>query len=195
MAAYACVTSNDCYFYATADLDDGVFLLPETYFVKILDETQTCYQIEYLSDGQNTRKVTGYCLKDKVDPVDYLPVTPYLYHFFDVTYTIGEENADGFLTQITVNCVYYGDYTVGTKTYCYVLRGEEFGYVPKPVGFSYPANPEYAERNAQNTPSETDEGSSLSPAFFIALALLAPAAAFLIFRFSSKKNAETERSD
>lgn len=189
--AYACVTDENCYFYHTADLKNGVFILPQSYFVKIVEEQTSCYQIEYLTDGQNTRKIVGYCAKEKVSPVDYQPNNPYLYKYFDVTYQLDGTSGDDFLTQITVPCTYYGDYFVGTNAYCYVLRGEQFGYVPKPYSFSYERNPEYEANLPPPVNAETNLSTSPPPYLFVvALALLAPVAAFLLFKFS-KRNLES----
>ncbi|MBQ8428237.1 MAG: hypothetical protein IJX18_03180, partial [Clostridia bacterium] len=172
------------------DLKNGVFILPKSYFVKIVEEQTSCYQIEYLTDGQSTRKIFGYCQKEQVSVVDYQPNNPYLYKYFDVTYQLEGTSGDDFLTQITVSCTYYGDYFVGTNAYCYVLRGEEFGYVPKPYDFSYEKNPEYEANLPPPVSSENVASSSPPYLLIIALALLAPAAAFLLFKFSSKKNLE-----
>lgn len=181
---YACI-GEDCYFYDTPTLTRGVFLLPETYFVKILEEQDAYYRIEYLTDTAFTRKIVGYCRKEKVSPVDFQPTNPYLYRSFDVKYQTGGETGDGFLTQITLSCAYYGDYRIGEQDYCYVLRGEEFGYVPKPDGFFYERNPEAAQ--TPSSPAKDDSASSPPYLLFLILALLAPAVAFLLFKSSSKK--------
>ncbi len=161
--------------------------MPQSYYVKILDEEELFYRIQYLTDGESTKAIVGYVEKATVSPVDYTPKTPYLYKSFDVTYQTGGGVGEGFLTQITLSCTYYGDYCVGTAAYCYVLRGEEFGYVPKPTDFSYEKNHEYEANLPTVSVTETDDPSSPPYLLFILLALLFPVAAFFIFRFSSKK--------
>ena len=182
---FACV-KQDCYFYLTKDLSNGIFILPETYFVKLLDEGDDYYHIEYLLDGEGTKKVTGFCPKERVSPVDFQPTNPYLIRFFELTYTLQAGVEKGFLTQITLTCTYYGDYYVGTTAYAYVLRGEEFGYVPKPEGFTYDKNLEYEQSLSPSTPSINPNASPPSYVYLIALALLAPAAAFLLLKFSKQ---------
>ncbi len=189
---FAYVKPN-CYFYPTAELTNGIFILPDSYFVKLLSEGDSYYQIEYLVDGAGTKKLTGFCPKEKVSPVDFQPTNPYLIRFFDLTYKVEGEDGDGFLTQITFSCAYYGDYYVGTTAYAYVLREEEFGYVPKPKGFTYEKNPEYEQHLSPSAPSNDYDASPPSYVYLIALALLAPAAAFILIKFSQRPFDEKNR--
>ena len=180
------MTTDDCYFYPTVDMKNGLFILPKTYYVFLLDETADAYRVEYLTDGANSQKLVGFCRKEKVSPVDYRPANPYLYKTFNLVYETEGENGDGFLTQITLSCTYYGDYPVGDATYCYVLRGEEFGYVKKPADFSYEKNTEFDERNPSIT-TPTQEENTPPYALYILLVLLVPVAAFFILKFAAKK--------
>lgn len=189
---YACILSDDVFFYAAPDERRGVFLLPKTYYVKILDANDDYCKIEYLYDDDTSRKLTGYAKTSQLTFVPYTPLRPYLYYVFDVKYQI--ENApigdSSFLNQITVTCVYYGDYKVGSETYCYVLRGDTFGYITKPSTISYEENPEYADYLAQinnadsSSPSapRPDESSPAQIAILIALCLLVPVLAALILK-------------
>ena len=189
---YACVCADDVFFYATRDEKRGLFLLPKTYFVKVLAIDGDYTKIEYLYDDAYAKKVTGYAKTDELTFVDYVPQTPYLYELLEVHYTIEDAfaNGDDFLNQITVTCSYYGDYRVGSKTYCYVLRGDAFGYIPKPDDFSYPENTEYADKLAQAAPNppadETlTQSESMPPAqiaILIVLCLLVPVLAALILK-------------
>lgn len=188
---YACITSTSAYFYASKDLKRGVFLLPETYYVKILEKGSEFCKIEYQADTETTQKLTGYARTDALAFVDYTPKTPYFSTLFEATYTIdGSIGGEGFLDEIRLTCAYYGDFEVGSTSYCYVLRGGEFGYVPKPDKLSVPKNTEYAEWLASKetdapvsaTP-KTDEGASPAQiAIIIALCLLVPVLSALIIR-------------
>ena len=99
---------------------------------------------------------------------------------------------DYLVSEITVTCAYYGDYRIGSKTYCYILRGDSFGYIPKPADLTYDENPEYEERLSQNVSGETtdstddeEQSGSTSPAqiaILIALCLLVPVLAALILK-------------
>ncbi len=188
---YACVTQQSAYFYASKDLKRGLFVLPETYYVKVLETDADFCKIEYQTDSEYTQKLVGYARTDALAPVDYTPQTPYFDKLFETTYTIdGSIGGDGFLDEIRLTCAYYGDYEVGSATYCYVLRGGEFGYVPKPDGLTVPKNPEYAEWLASkepdapvSAPPNEEEGASPAQiAIIIALCLLVPVLSALIIR-------------
>ena len=191
---YACVLAENTYFYASADDRRGLFVLPKTYFVKVIEYGSPYCKVEYLIDGNKTKRVVGYAHTDELTFVDFTPKTPYLTHYFDVHYRIdgGEIEDDAFLTQITVSCVYYGDFSVGSKTYCYVLRDGEFGYVPKPTNLSYLENTEYQDyldKLATESPPlsqpSTETAQVETPAqiaILIVLCLLVPILAALILK-------------
>lgn len=203
-ASYACICDDTAYFYASKDERRGLFLLPQTYYVKILSYDSDFCKIEYLYDSEYTQKLVGYAKTDALTFVDYTPKTPYLLHIFPLQYTINstEQPTDNLLDTITLTCAYYGDYTIGTQTYCYILRGEDFGYIPKPADFSYEQNNEYAEyllsqSKQEPTPqdSPTETSNKMSPvqiATLIVLCLLVPALATLITKPPKKPPYEEE---
>ena len=191
--SYACILTNDVYFYDTPDVRRGLFLLPKTYYVKLLEYGANVCKVEYLYDDTNTQKLIGYVLTEQLTFVDYIPKRPYLYYVFDVKYQIEDtqRSDSSFLTEVTVSCAYYGDYPIGAETYCYVLRGDTFGYVPKPLSLTYEENNEYADRLvAADTPdpspsSDADSQTTSSPAqiaILITLCILVPVLAALILK-------------
>ncbi len=187
---YACVLFDDVFFYADTDAAVGLFLLPKSYYVRLLDYTDTLCRVEYQTDDTQTQRLVGYVKTADLVFVPYIPRRPYLRYVFDVQYKLQDatQTSNGFLTQITMTCSYYGDYTVGATTYCYVLREGEFGYVPKPTEFRYEENTEYAEYletlKAQSS-EETENGKRSSPiqiGILIVLCLLVPLLAALILK-------------
>ena len=191
-SGYACILNDNAYFYASESEQSGLFILPKTYYVKVLLPSYPYTKVEYLSDGVSTRKLVGYCLTSDLTFVEYTPRMPYLFKTFEVTYTPSGDLSDPFLNKITVTCAYYGDYTVGSKTYAYVLQGDQFGYVPKPENFFYTENAEYAEHLKENPPTdgsagETGSSSPLQIAILIVLCLLVPILAAAVFRSSKKR--------
>lgn len=179
--------------------------MPQTYFVKVLAKDTDYCHIEYLYDSPYTKKLTGYAKSSDLTFVEFTPNTPYLYHVFDVRYTVdgGVSDDNSFLDQITVTCAYYGDYKIGSKTYCYVLRGDSFGYIPKPDNLSFAPNTEYADYLAQpqedNTSIQTEstqEGMSAAQiAILITLCLLVPLLAALILKTSKKNSYDFDEKD
>ena len=190
---YACILSDDVYFYANADGTRGLFLLPQSYYVRLVEYHPDYCKVEYQTDA-SAKRVIGYVKTDALTFVDYTPARPYLYYVFDLRYTIEStlQTDSAFLTEITVSCIYYGDYLIGSERYCYVLRGEEFGYVPKPVSLLYEENEEYAEYLASKQQSATPptsgepvtstESSPAPIAILVALCLLVPILAAVILK-------------
>ena len=195
---YACVLYDDAFFYATKDENQGLFVLPKTYFVKVLQTEEEYTKIEYQTDSEHAKKLTGYAKTSKLTTVDYIPKTPYLSLTFDIKYKLDDTSLDpSFLNELIITCAYYGDYKIGSKTYCYVLRGDDFGYVLKPTALTYAENPEYAERlQSQNTSAPTDDTETPMPtqantspaeiAILVALCLLVPVLAGLILKSPRK---------
>jgi len=205
---YACVCQDNAFFYATKNENSGLFLLPQTYFVTILSVEGEYCRVEYLYDGEYTKKLTGYAKKEELTFVDFVPNEPYLRHLFEVRYTIDGSfsNDDAFLDQIVVTCAYYGDYKIGSKSYCYVLRGESFGYIPKPDGLYYQENTEYADYLAKLEEDaaasvEQDDGtkgegmSAAQIAILVTLCLLVPILAALVLKTSKKNVYDIEEKD
>ncbi len=200
--SYACILYENTFFYSEPNESKGIFLLPVTYYVKLIEYGVEYCRTEYLYDDTQVKKLTGYVKTELLTFVDYLPKRPYFFHVFDLSYRIDEnvvEDPD-FLDEITVSCAYYGDYKIGSKTYCYVLRDDSFGYVPKPLGLTVRENTEYAEYLASLTPVEsagsvsTTRGDS-SPAqiaILVALCLLVPVLAALILKPPRRPPYETE---
>ena len=194
VGTYACILSDDTFFYATADEKRGLFLLPKTYYVRLLEYRTDYCKIEYQTDASNVQRLVGYARTEALTFVNYTPARPYLYYTFDLHYKIEDtaQTDSTFLTELTLSCVYYGDYVIGSERYCYVLRGDEFGYVPKPLSLHYEENTEYADYLASLQPdpepstsqSDTD-GKSSSPAqiaILVAICLLVPVLAALVLK-------------
>lgn len=198
--SYACICTDDVYFYSVPSDHRGIFLLPKTYYVKILDYQSEYCKIEYLYDDVSTRKIIGYVKTSQLTFVDYLPRRPYLYYVFEVEYHIGDGNTgdSGFLDTLTATCAYYGDYQIGTQTYCYVLRDNTFGYIPKPATLYYEENSEYrdwlaSQKETENTSSSLAPDSSPAQiAILIALCLLVPILAAMIIKPPKKPPYDTD---
>ncbi len=199
---YACILQADVFFYATPEESKGLFLLPESYYVKLIDYGAEYCKVAYLLDKDDFKSVIGYVKTTQLTFVPYIPKNPYFFHTFQLRYRIdGEGIADSsFLTEITADCTYYGDYKIGSKTYCYVLREEAFGYVPKPYDFPFVKNTEYEEYLASQENTSSDEeppkteptSSPAQVAILVALCLLVPVLAALILKPPRRPPYETE---
>ena len=205
VGSYACILTDSAFFYTDADAKRGLFLLPKSYYVRLLEYRTDYCKIEYQSDVGDLKRLVGYARTEDLTFVDYTPQRPYLYYVFDLHYKIEDTTQldSTFLTEISLSCVYYGDYVVGSERFCYVLRGDEFGYVPKPISLSYEENTEYADYLASLQPepdsssdssSETEEKSN-SPAqiaILVAICLLVPVLAALVLKPPRRPPYETD---
>ncbi len=200
---FACIV-EDAYLYALPNENRGLFLLPKTYYVKLVEYGTEYSKVEYGESTEQSKKVVGYAKTQNLVFVDYQPITPYLEVTFTLTYRLedAESTDPSFLTDITLSCRYYGDYKVGSKTYCYVLRGTQFGYVPKPITLTYPENTEYEEylnsiqTSTPTTPTtpntDQEKASPLQIGILVTLCLLVPLLAALIVKPPHRPPYETD---
>ncbi len=204
-AEYACIVEDEVFFLATPDSQRGLFVLPKTYFVKVLSYGTEYSKIEYLTDTDTTKRIVGYAQTDKLAFVPFTPARPYLYYDFEVHYKADDSDftGNGFLTQISVTCGYYGDYAIGPNTYCYVYQNGEYGYVPKPQGLRFEENTEYADYLSTQTPPKDEDGTTAAPkqsggsspiqiAILIAVCLLIPVLAGFLIKPSKKPPYDTD---
>ncbi len=202
-SAYACVLQDDVFFYSDQLERKGLFILPKTYFVKILSHGEIFCQVEYGAATANSKTLVGYCKTDELEFVTYTPDRPYLTQTLDITYKIDGMTGAPFLTSYTVTCAYYGNYAVGSELYAYVLQNDKFGYLPLPTGFTYPENSEYYDKLAAETPDETppaeepaapkkESGNPVQTAILILLCVLIPILAALIVRPNKKAPVDPE---
>lgn len=143
--SYACIVNDDTYFYSSANEDSGLFILPTTYYVKIISKSDDFCFVQYLEDVAEYKAVYGYCKTEALTSVDFTPARPYLYYTYTATYAVeGNSSGEtGNFSTFTCDCIYYGDYKSGTTTYRYVSINGEFGYIPKTCEITYPLNTDY----------------------------------------------------
>lgn len=151
--AYACIAQENTYFYSSADENSGLFILPTTYYVKIISKSDDFCFVQYLDDVAEYKAVYGYCKTQDLTQVDFTPARPYLYYTYTATYTVnGTASTDvGDFSTFTCTCIYYGDYKNGTLTYRYVNINGEFGYIPKTCEIEYPLNTDYITEEPTDT--------------------------------------------
>ena len=71
-SGYAKVTTNDCYLLKSPDEESRLFLLEQSYFVKVVEDfSSTLFKVEYM-------EFEGYVKKSQVSFVEEFPQNPYL---------------------------------------------------------------------------------------------------------------------
>ena len=186
--SYGCILSHDVYLYAEENDTSGLFLIPYTYYVKVLNAgIEYCY-VQYSTDEAPFQAVYGYCKTEELNFVDFTPNRPFLYYTLDVTYRLEdypEVFQDGLVfSSVTLTYAYYGDYTVGSTTYCYVALDGKTGYLPKTMDISYELNEDYI--SGAGNENENANGSTAFPAgqmvLAVLLSLLALGVIYCLFR-------------
>ena len=139
------VALGDVWFYERADEESKLFLLPETYYVRVLEEGETYCTVEYQTDDPPYRRLLGFCRTDALTFVGHVPARPYLRKQIRVTYSLpdGGELGSGEFTSVERTFVYYGDRTEGGQLYLYVLSGDTFGYLPAEHTPDFERNDDY----------------------------------------------------
>ena len=183
--SYARVMQEEVYLYSQPQEESGLFILPSTYFVKITGEAGDYFRAEYLT-GTNAAPVRGYCRMDEVEPVEYVPETPYLLYDTEVTFTVGSADLpDGFFTEYTVFAAFYGTFYYGSSVYYYVNMNGEFRYVPASAcpPLDYPENTEHMQ--AETPPDEAPVHNSVNAVNIVLICTLSVAAlgaVYFLFR-------------
>ena len=129
---YAVAADEDVWFYTGESEDRKLFVLPYSYYVRVLERGDEYTSVEYLTDEAPYRKLLGYCKTDALTFVDFIPARPYLKLPVTVTYTLPEsgEFAEESFTSIQRTFLYYGSRVENGRLYLYVLEGDTFGFLP-----------------------------------------------------------------
>lgn len=146
-AVYACAEKENVLFYEKPSEDSALFALPQSYYVKVLSKGATYSYVQYLETVSSFHSVFGYCKTEELLFVDYVPLNPYLYLTFPVSYSV-DSPSEGFtsnLTSFSYPCVYYGEYTLGGTPLSYVYLNGHFGYLPLSSPVVYEKNTDYLD--------------------------------------------------
>ena len=158
---YACATEDGTRFFSSPNEESALFLLPQSYYVKVLAKGNEYSYVQYLENVSCYQSVYGYCKTDELLFVDYLPLNPYLYYTYTVTYTTPSLSLpDSTLSSFSYPCVYYGAHPAQSDSLSYVLINGKFGYLPSPEGFTYERNTDYVEYLLSLTPAPPQEEPS-----------------------------------
>ncbi len=188
------VAVGDVWFYSSASEEAKLFLLPDTYYVRVLDEGETYCTVEYQADDAPYKKLLGYCRTDALTFVDFTPARPYLRKQITVEYTLPDAGGLGSeeFTGVERTFVYYGDRYEGAQLYLYVLSGDVFGYLPADAPPEYERNTDYLEQTSGEAEESAPQGTNAVQIVVIVLACVA-AAAVAVILLRGKRPPQKER--
>ncbi len=156
---YAVAAGSDVWFYTAENDDAKLFLIPETYYVRVLYAGELYTAAEYLVNDPPYQKIMGYCRTDALTPVNFIPARPFLRKQITVSYTIPDSEAsqDAF-GSIDRTFVYYGLYFREGQQMAYVLSDGIFGYIPLREEPAFERNDDFL--SVPSGPAEGEPGSA-----------------------------------
>ncbi len=200
---YAVAARSDVWLYAEENEDSGLFLLPYTYYVRVLERGEEYSAVVYGEDAAPYRTVEGYCKTDMLTFVDFVPERPFLKLEVTVTYTVpgsSSQMGNGTFDEIERTFHYYGTSYLGTQRYFYVLSDGVFDYIPAARDVNYELNTDYLTETVAPAPEEEPEAgpsaglSALEIAALVLGVVAVAAIAFFVLR-GRKSPAPSDESD
>ena len=179
---YAVAEKDGVWFYSEPLSEKGLFILPESYYVRVLDNGDVFCQVQYLNK-------TGYCKRSDLLFVDFVPARPFLYYDYTLSYTMDNNTAvgNGSLSSIERTVSFYGTFLHGTETYYYVCADGIYDYVPKTQEIIYEKNTDYlvpasAGGETENKPVSSGGLSGVEIAVICIVCAACIAVAFFVLR-------------
>lgn len=192
---YAVAAAEGVWFYASPDEAGGLFLLPKSYYVKIIEAGELFSKAEY-GDGAQVPRISGYVKNGSVTPVSFTPERPFLDKKVTLTYTLSDA-FEGEFDALEKTFSYLGSTFRGTARYWYVYAEGKFGYVGADSEPIFELNVDYLTADVPpETPPSEPEAASLS-GVQIALVCIAVVAALAVsvFVFFARKSPRTVQDE
>lgn len=195
---YAVAPDSNVWFYASESEEEKLFLLPETYYVRVLAQGEEYTAVEYLVNEPPYRKLVGYCRTQALKFVGFLPERPYLKKLLSVSYTLPDAGGgiDGNpFGSIEKTFVYYGYRYENGQLYLYVYDGQSFGYIPADERPAFERNDDWLYEPEE--PAVDVGGTPASPpsALHVVLLCLAAGAAVAVAVFVLRGKRRSPPSD
>ncbi len=180
---YAVAAKDGVWFYSEALDNKGLFILPESYYVRIINDGDPFCEVQYINK-------TGYCKRSDLLFVDFVPSRPFLFYDYTLSYSMenGSSVGNGIFDSIERTVSYYGSFSYGTETYYYVYADGLYDYVPKTQEIIYDHNTDYlvpASGEGENGGEQTSPRSGLSGIEIAVICVVCAAAiavAFFVLR-------------
>ncbi len=176
-SGYAVVLTEDTWFYASPG--EPLFLLPYTYCVRVVEEGEEYCAVEYGENGENSCVIAGYCRREKLHFLDFVPENAFLKKQVTVTYEaplppspFGED----LFRKAEATFGYYGARYAEGECYLYVYGKDP---VSGQAGFAYlkgeiPAfglNEQYLPASAPAAGGSVQSSGGLTPAHIVVIVI------------------------
>lgn len=200
---YARVVSPDACLYADFSLTMPRFIVPESYYVKVISAGSEVCRVSFM-DGK-TPPIEGYL---KTISLSFVNKTPAEIYPDIQLVTVRDEVMFSELRNKTPRAVlsagetacYYGELTLSGATYVYVYSAGCIGYVPKTAfssfdvpftdGYLLPTENPSSDKNSSSEDTEKSKSSDYDPGkiIIIAAALIAVVSVVFIVTRPQKQN-------
>lgn len=193
--SYAVAAASDVWFYSEADEAGGLFMLPKSYYVKIVETGEEFSKAEY-GDGETMPRITGFVKNGTVTAVSFTPARPFLDKKVTLTYKLEGAAEDDF-ESLQKTFSYYGSTFRGTARYWYVCADGKFGYVAADGEPEYELNVDYLTGNVSGETPPPEQKHVPLTGVQIALVCIAVVAALAVaaFVFFSRKTPLVRREE
>lgn len=201
--SYAAAPDSNVWFYTGEREEDKLFLIPETYYVRVLSEGEEYTAVEYQLNDPPYRKLVGYCKTDALLFVDFVPVRPYLDLELTVTYSVpsaGTGILGNAFETVEKTFVYYGMRYERGQLFLYVSDGADFGFLPAEEIPSFEKNNDFLSVPAgpsggtEEPPSDTGGTSALQIVLICVILVAAAGLALLVLLKGRRSWADDEES-
>ena len=198
---YAVAPTQEVWFYSEAEESRGLFILPQSYYVRVLSDGDPFCRVEYLDNADGFTRLTGYCKRSDLLFVDFIPARPYLHYGLELTYTIdnGTHIGSGGLSSITRTVSFYGTYKNGTALYYYVYADGVFDYVLATQEVNYELNTDYLAAASGEVPPDgqnPEEGlTGIQIAVICIVCAATVAVAFFVLRGKKPRLTSTDQPE
>lgn len=167
---YGAVGTDSAYLYTQENLAESSkkFIIPKTYYVRILEDLGSCYYVSYMDGESNYYPITGY-MKNS-DLLSAVPEkTPYGYvkklakKSIPTLYTAPDTASKVITAVLTDDVYFYGIYATAQNTSWYFIKADKsFGYAKASEfeEFEITKHPDYKE---PVVPPDTENGDNTNP--------------------------------
>lgn len=169
---YMRVLQNGAIVYHDANLDEPIFEVPLTYYVKVESRQGNIVKVSYGDGSKDCPVIIGYMDISFLTEIDYEPTSPFFIikistDVSDILFNDVDLKTPYFNVPKNEVMYYLGEINSGDKVLCYVYYAKKLGYVDKTCfnPFTVAPNPDKVKDETTTSPSvnEEDKGGNTAP--------------------------------
>lgn len=158
---YMRVLSDGAIIYSDGDLNEPMFEIPKTYYVKVESKISSTVKVSYGDGSKDCPVIIGYMNEADLSPALIEPTAPFSIikvstDTSDILFNDVELKTPYFNLPKNEIMYYYGEIESGDKVLCYVYYSKKLGYVDKTClnPFSVTPNPDPIEIEEETPPTD-----------------------------------------